>query len=101
MTEDLELSISVRLSCQRALLGAIIPNIRLITVGWDNLNMFYLRAYYDVIPSENDIDDMNAVLGEIFADIDFKKDNGVECIQDIRPMKELELYKWVVYERKE
>jgi hypothetical protein len=100
MTE-IELSSSVRLSCQRALLGAITPNIRLITIGWDSLDMLYLKAYYNTLPSEDNIKDMNIVMSEIHADIPFKKDNGTECIYDIRPINQLEFYKWIVYSRKE
>ena len=98
--DERELSINVRLCCQVALLGTITPNIRLITIGWDELNLFHLRAYFSTEPSEEEIEEMDAVCGEIDADLPFKKDK-LECIYDIRPRKELELLKYTVYSRKE
>jgi hypothetical protein len=100
MTEQ-EISISVRLSSQRALLGAITPNIRLITIGWDGLDILYLKAYYDILPTNEDIDEMNTVMGEIEAGIEFKTAHGVKCIYDLRPQNQLDLYKCIVYARKE
>jgi hypothetical protein len=100
MTET-ELTIAVRLSCQRALLGAITPGIRLITLKWNKLEDFYFRAYYDTMPSDQDIDEMEAVIAEIESDIAFKTDHGAECIYDIRPRNQLSIYDWVVYARKE
>ena len=100
MTEQ-ELVIAVKLSCQRALLGAITPNIRLITVKWDDLKDFYFKVYYDTVPSEVDIDEMEAVIAEIDADIPFERDHGAECIYDTRPRNQLEVYQWTVYARKE
>jgi hypothetical protein len=99
MTEK-ELNIKVRLICQVALLGTITSNIRLITVGWDDLKLFHLRAYFDTKPTEDEIEEMDAVCTEVDADIPFEKDK-VECLYDLRPRKELERLKCVVYSRKE
>ncbi len=95
-----ELNIKVRLCCQVALLGTITPNIRLITVGWDELKLFHLRAYFDTEPTEDDFEEMDAVSSEVISDIPFERDK-VECIYDTRQRKELELLKCVVYSRKE
>jgi len=100
MTER-ELTITVKLSCQTALLGTITPNIRLITIGWDDLDSFYLKSYYDNSPSEEDIEEMDAVITEVIAAVPFKKCRAPECIFDTRPRNQLELYKWTVYSRKE
>ena len=99
MTEK-ELSINVRLCCQVALLGAITPNIRLITIGWDGLKLFHLRAYFNSEPTEDEVEEMNAVCSEIDADIPFENDK-VECIYESKQRKDLELLKCVVYSRKE
>lgn len=100
MTEG-ELIVAVRLSCQRALLGAITPNVRLITIKWDGFKDFYFRAYYDIPPVEEDIVEMEAVISEIVSDIPFERDHGAECIYDSRPKNQLEFYDWTVYSRKE
>lgn len=95
-----ELNIQVRLSCQRALLGAITANIRMITVDWNGLSLFKLRAYFINQPTDDDIDNMNIVSGEILCDISFEHEE-TECFFNERPMNELDILKVVVYERKE
>lgn len=99
MTE-LELSINTRLSCQRALLGAITANLRMVTIGWDELNTFHLRAYFGTPPSEEDIEEIEAVCAEVLSDLPFDKDK-VECLSDTRERKDLEVLKYVVFARKE
>ena len=99
MTEK-ELSIKVRLCCQVALLGTITPSVRLITIGWNELKLFQLRAYFDTQPTEDDFEEMDAASSEVISDIPFEKDK-VECIYDTRQRKELELLKCTVYSRKE
>jgi hypothetical protein len=44
---------------------------------------------------------MNTVMGEIEAGIEFKTAHGVKCIYDLRPQNQLDLYKCIVYARKE
>lgn len=100
MTEK-ELTIAVKLSCQTALLGTITPNIRLITIGWEGLSNFYLKAYYDNHPSEEDYEEMDAVITEIISAVPFEKCQNPECLYDTRPRYQLEIYKWIVYSRKE
>jgi hypothetical protein len=99
MTEK-ELSISVRLSCQRALLGAITPNVRLVTIGWDGLKLFKLKAYFASEPGEDEIEDFNVVSTEVISDIPFENDQ-VECVYSNEPKSKLDLYHWIVYSRKE
>jgi len=95
-----ELGTSVLLSSQRALLGVITPNIRMITIGWEGLKQFYIKAYYDIEPTEEDIEEMNAVCAEIDSDIPFEKDN-VECIFSEESLKNLKILKYIVFARKE
>jgi hypothetical protein len=97
---DQELSISTRLSCQRALLGAITPGIRLITIGWNGTDLFRLRAYFDHPPTEDEVFDMSAASTEVVADMAFLHDQ-VECLESDLPIGELEVDKFIVYLRKE
>lgn len=95
-----ELNNSVLLSSQRALLGVITPNIRMITIGWEGLKKLHVRAYYDMEPNEEDIEEMNAVCAEIDSDIPFEKD-CVECIFSEEPLKDLKILSHIVFARKE
>lgn len=97
---ETELSVGTRLSCQRALLGIITPNLRMVTLGWDGLNLLQLRAYFNVPPTEDEIEDIEAVCGEIVSDIPYEKDK-VECIHNTNSLQELEVLKCIVYCRKE
>jgi hypothetical protein len=99
MTE-LELSNYIRLSCQRALLGTVTPNLRMVTIGWDELKFFHLRAYYSSTPSDGEIEEMESASAEVIADFPFEKDQ-VECLPDTRMRKDLEVLKYVVFARKE
>ena len=97
---DLELSIKTRLSCQRALLGSVTGNLRMVTIGWDGLKLFHLRAYFRLSPSEEDVEEMEAVCAEVLSDIPFEKDR-VECLTDLRMIKDLDVLKQIVFARKE
>lgn len=99
MTEK-QLSNSLCIHSQVALLGTITPNIRMITIGWDGLKLFHLRAYFDREPTEDEIEEMDAVSSEVISHLPFEKDK-VECIYDTRQRRELEILKCVVYSRKE
>lgn len=99
MTED-QINISVRLSIQRALLGVITPNVRMITVGWDGLKLLKIRAYFDCVPNADQIEDVDAACAEVVSDIEFERDN-VECIFSTSALKDLEIFKFVAYSRKE
>lgn len=98
---DQEIRKEVCISLQRGLLGCITPNIRLITANWDDLNSFKMRVYYDSIPSDDDIEEMEAVTSQVAADIPFKKIEPVEAVYDLRPRKDLEKFQCTVYSRKE
>lgn len=97
---EVELSVRIRLACQRALWGAITPNIRMITVGWDDLKLFHLRIYFSSVPSDDEIEEMEAVSAEVLSDLNFLRDK-VECIVDNRIRKDLEILKEIIYVRKE
>jgi hypothetical protein len=95
-----ELTIAYRLSTQRALLGVITPNIRMITIGWDGLTLFKMRAYFGEPPTEDEIEEIDDACAEVLADMLYQRDE-VECIHDTRPKKDLEVLKVFVYARKE
>lgn len=73
----------------------------MITIKCNGLKELYFRAYYDSPLSDDDVNEMEAAVAEIVADLPFEKDHGAECIYDTRPKNELEHYKWIVYSRKE
>lgn len=98
---ELELSIRIKLSCQRALWGAITPNIRLICIDWNELKEFKLRAYYDSYPTEEDIEEMECVTTEVISDIDFLNLKPVECLFSSELRKNLDTLKFIIYSRKE
>lgn len=62
-----ELRISVLLSIQRALLGAITPNIRGIACAW-NKSKITIYCYFDGEITEEDEDSMDCVATEVIAD---------------------------------
>ncbi len=99
MTEK-EISTRVRLSCQRAILGIITPNIRMLTIGWEGLKLFHLIAYYAAELSDDELDDINSVSAEIIADIPFANDK-IECIVSTIARKDLLVLKEIVFARKE
>ena len=99
MKEDFE--ISLRLSAQRALLGEIASNMRLITIGWDDeLRQFQIIVYFDKEVTEDDKENINNITAEILADIDFKSEK-IECVYEKRQQNELKLLSFVVFARKE
>ena len=65
--KDLDLRVTVLLSAQRALLGAITPNVRGVTVAYNNQQLT-LRAYYDKDPLEEEKELLDFALGEMVAD---------------------------------
>ncbi len=98
--EDTALRTRILLSTQRALLGRISRNIRMITIDWDK-NYFELKAYYDKIVTEDDIENLEEITTEIAADfpemeeIEELYEYSLEEISDLIALKE------VVYKRKE
>ena len=98
--DEPQLTNTIKLSAQRALLCAITPGVRLVALDWKGLDLFILRIYFDHKPTADEIDDFGAVCAEILADVPFKKDK-VECIYSFEPRKKLEGLKCIVYCRKE
>lgn len=65
---ETDLRIKVLLSSNRALWGAITPNLRAITVDY-NKELFTLRAYFDKGATEDDQELIDIALAEIIADL--------------------------------
>ena len=96
-----EISMNVRLYCQRALLGEITKNIRLITIDWDALKNFKFRVYFEVTPTLEEIEEMEAVTSEVLSGLPFEQVEPVEAIVLNQPMQTLPVYKCVIFARKE
>ncbi len=96
-----ELPAYVLLSAQRALLGVITPNIRMISLQWQGLNRLSVRVHYDRVPTEEQLEDMSIVTTEIIADVPFERVDPVEVVISDAPMVELKPMSRVVFRRKE
>jgi|GEM_PF-3610813 len=99
--EENDIYVQVMLSMQGALLGAITPNIRLISVDWDGFANFRMMVHYDGPPSEDDIEEMEAVSGEIIAHVPFNHADLVEVVVSDEPLWEVAALRYRVYCRKE
>ena len=99
--QENEIYVYVMLSAQNALLGAVTPNIRLISVDWDGLENFRIRVHYDGTPSDEDIDEMEAVTGEILASVPFKHADLVDAVVSDEPLWEVDALRYRIYCRKE
>lgn len=95
---------NLMLSMQRALLGAIYPSIRMITIGYDKeLKNFTIRYYLDREPNEDDRDKISCVMAEVIGDYKFDTFNNIfeECIYSNDSLSKLEVLNVIVYAREE
>jgi hypothetical protein len=70
---NIEIGKQLLISSQRALLGAIYPEIRAIAIGFDGLKKLTIKMFLDRAPKEDDYDTLSDISGEILADMDFKE----------------------------
>lgn len=85
----------ILLSTQRALLGAITPNMKAITIGY-NKTFFILRVYFASQPTEEELELLTEVTSEIAADIPSLKDFKEEAIVSEESSNKLKkLDEWV------
>ena len=89
------------LSVQNAVLGAVTPNIRLISVDWDGFENFRIRVHYDGPPSEDDIEEMECVTTQVISAVPFKHADLVEAIVSDEPLWEVDALRYRVFCRKE
>lgn len=88
------------LSVQRALLGNIIPNIRAVTVAWENDKLIHIRFILDRQPTDFDYDLLHFTTGEVIADFPYLELKE-ECIFSDAPYLELPYLDAVAYLRYE
>jgi hypothetical protein len=68
-----ELTRSLLISAQRALLGAIYPEIRAIAVGFDGSKELTIKMYLDRMPNEMDYEELSDISAQILGDVEFTK----------------------------
>ncbi|HEM7510189.1 TPA: hypothetical protein U2J54_003225 [Providencia rettgeri] len=98
--KDINLANRLKLSAQRALLGAITPNIRTIFVELvdDDIQIYF---YYDGIVQEDDEENASIVSSEIIADFDDEFDINLIIKQVDYPMDIIQPSGMCIYYRKE
>jgi len=100
MTEH-QLGSDILVSAQRALLGAITPNIRMISLQWDGLKRLSCRVHFERQPQDDEVEDMDAVVSEIIADVPFEWADMLDVVVSEATIAELEPLGTMVYLRKE
>jgi len=89
------------LSAQRALLGAIYPEIRAIAVGIE-AGKLYIKCYLDRPPTEADYENLGVIATEIYADMHHEAERVEEiCEYSLAPFNQLDRLMAFVYMRKE
>ncbi|MEX0424584.1 hypothetical protein KDV38_12730 [Providencia rettgeri] len=98
--KDINLANRLKLSAQRALLGAITPNIRTIFVELidDDIQIYF---YYDGVVQEDDEENASIVSSEIIADFDDEFDINLVIKQVDYPMDIIQPSGMCIYYRKE
>jgi len=96
----MDLRVKVILSANRALLGAITPNLRSVTIDF-NEQLLILRAYFDHAATEDEKEQIDIALTEIIADLyqDIEK-YRYEPVDLAFPLKMESLKEWI-YKRYE
>lgn len=99
--ENEEVNIDIALSLQRALIGAVTPNLRGVTFGW-TYHRIVVRFIYDGEVTIEDLVDAGSVASDVIADFLPPCIIDQECLRfDYpRPLELLVLRDWA-YRRKE
>lgn len=98
---DDEMNRKIRVACQIGLLDRIRPEMRVISISWQVLEKFTMRAYFDREPDYPDYDDdLDDALAEINSHFLFKK-LILECIYSKEHKGKLKHVGPIVYARKE
>lgn len=90
--------ISLILSAVRALLGAITPVWRNVSVELTG-NVIHIKCILDNIATEKDIEDASIVSTEIISD--FPEYELEEIIETLDPLSEIQPHKHIIFQRKE
>ncbi len=101
MITNSDLFDSILINTQTALCDRIRPEMRVISINWQGLEKFTMRAYFDKEPDYPDYDDdLDDALAEINSHFLFKK-LVLECIYSNEHKGKLKHIGPVVYSRKE
>ena len=84
MMNDQDVSITLRLSAQRALLGAIPWSLRAVTVGWEGTTIL-MHCIFDGEISDEDKELLSIAATEIIADFSSPYTISFECIRHDSP----------------
>ncbi len=94
--------IEVLLSIQRALVGAITPRMRAITIGFKSNTNIPLRVYFESQPSEEEFDVINTITGEVAGDFpeidDFPEEIIVNSTTKVNKLPVLDAWVYMRYE---
>jgi hypothetical protein len=82
----MELRAQVLLSLQRALVGAVTPNLRLVVCRWTESEI-KIRAVYDQQPSPDEVEEMSIVETNMLADFPPSMTIQVQCLESDRAFK--------------
>ena len=93
----------LRASVQRALLGEITPNVRMIAGSISGDSSFVLKYYYENEPTDDDLDNVSTIGANIDASLGTKtfKSMSDECAFSNEPFGTLDTLDGVFYARKE
>ena len=80
MIDEPNLSIRLRLSAQRALLGAIPASLRAVTIGWKRTEIM-MHCIFDGEISDDDRELLNIAATEIIADFSAPYTISFECFR--------------------
>jgi hypothetical protein len=89
-----ELRVQVLLSTYKAMLGMISPNVRLISIAWDN-SYFKICAYFDRPVIDEDYDILKSISTEVASnfpemnDITEYAEYSLEPIVQLKPLSEM------------
>ncbi len=64
------------------------------------MSLFKIRAYFDMQPTDEQVEAIEVACTEIIADIPFDKAE-TECVYSAQPIKDLEVFRYIVYLRYE
>jgi len=97
-----DFSIDIRLAFQRALLGNISKNVRVICCDWaDDQTWFKVIFYLDIEPNDEERELQSIIMTEFHNDLqDFKKFDE-ECKFDNSPFEKLNKLRLLIFWRNE
>jgi|GEM_PF-3375530 len=100
MTENL--SVDIRLSLQRALIGNISEHVRGICCDWnDNHEWFRIIFYLDVEPNNEERELQSIVMTEFHCDLPEFKKFYEECVFNDKPLTESDTLRLIIFWRNE